>query len=490
MAAHKLPRLSKSILDTPQLITESKFREIAEVLENRDSSVIQASLFTRDDGNTTVGEESKGFGEEVGVLTVEGPLTYKPTGWEALCGEGCNYVGLMEQTDTLVESGVKTIVMKLDTPGGQAFRCFSTAKYIRNKCDEKGIKLIGYVDGQACSGGMALGSACHELIANPDSSIGSVGVVISLTSTSERDKKEGIKREFITAGKSKVPYDEEGNFKAEFKEDLQNKINKTYNTFVKHVADMRGIDEQVVRDTEAKVFDAEDALSVKFIDSVMEEDDFKEYIGASDFITASQIRHHNDDEKMNVASATNLNTEEKAHMTDTLNPEQLAALQSQLEEMKAQNEAQAEALAKFQEKELAVEKATLVEKLESVSFLANFEGLDAVASFLMSADDANKQLMNSVIEAAKLENEKVVEEAATQIAEKQEELSAANEAVEAAKLEVENAKAEALAVKEEFGKGDAIEGVVKDKTVTADATSGKARTAQLAALVKQKQANK
>lgn len=35
--AHQLPRFSKSILEKPQLILESKFREISEVLENREN---------------------------------------------------------------------------------------------------------------------------------------------------------------------------------------------------------------------------------------------------------------------------------------------------------------------------------------------------------------------------------------------------------------------------------------------------------------------
>ena len=495
MAAHKLPRLSKSLLDVPQLITVSRFREIAEVLENRDFS-IEASAFGRDDDNkkSFLGDGGKGFGDKdkeyIGVLEVDGPLTYKSTGWEALCG-GTSYQELMKQIDTFAEEGIKKVVMLLDSPGGQAFRAFSTAKYIRDKCDEYDIKLIGYVDGQSCSAGYALGCVCHELISNGDSSIGSIGVVVSLINTSEKDKKAGIERTYITSGNSKVPFDSEGKFKKEFVDDLQAKITKTYGKFVQHVSSMRALESQKIRDTQAKVYDADDALSIGLIDSIMEEHIFRKYVsdnGAAEFISAQHLRQRKEDaercDQIDVVE-TQLNKETKEGTTlmpdENITPERLAQLEEQLASLQAEN-------AVFKAKEVASVKENLSAGLNDITFLTGCK--EQVVDFLMSADETSKSLMTTVIESAKAEHVKVMEEAASQIATKETELSEMKTAVVSAEEKAQAAKEETLAVKEEFGVQTAITGEVIDKNLTAPVTGGNARTKQLEALVKNKLANK
>ena len=57
---------------------------------------------------------------------------------------------------------------------------------------------------------MGLGAAAHEIIANPESEAGSIGVVISLQNNNKQLEKEGIERTFITAGSEKVPFEEDG----------------------------------------------------------------------------------------------------------------------------------------------------------------------------------------------------------------------------------------------------------------------------------------
>ncbi len=51
-----------------------------------------------------------------------------------------------------------------------------------------------------------------------------------------------------------------------------------YDEFVSHVAEMRGIDRQAVVDTEAKTFDAETALGLGLIDSIMTKEQFYNHI--------------------------------------------------------------------------------------------------------------------------------------------------------------------------------------------------------------------
>ena len=197
--AHKLPRLSKSILDLPQLITATKFEEIASVLEDRNSGIYEAASHAAQLSSDHMEYNSGDLVEgSVGILRVEGPTTYKKTGWEAYCG-GCSYQGLLEQMDEIIANReVTKVLMLVDSGGGESFRCFEYSRLLRKRADAAGIKIYAYVDGMAASAGFALASAAHEVIMNPNSECGSIGVVIRLANNNKKLEEDGITVKYIT----------------------------------------------------------------------------------------------------------------------------------------------------------------------------------------------------------------------------------------------------------------------------------------------------
>lgn len=481
--AHKLERFSKSILNSPQLVSVEKFSEISDFFDSRNADMYQKAYEAALEANNLLGKDGNKERDlveaKVGVLRIQGALTDKPNFFQALCG-GMSYRQLLTDMDYLCSlPEVEDILMDVSSPGGEAHNCFATSRQLRAKADKAGKRLIAYIDGMSASAGYALTSAAHEVVINPDSMAGSIGVVIQLTDDSEAMKKEGYKRIFITAGESKVPFNEDGEFKKEYLDDLQNRVSELYEGFISHVATMRGIEEDVVRNTQAKMFSAKEALNLGLVDSVMEPTEFYTYL-SGELASPQQLRHHEEDDaeyKANVAvTQENLTVQEDLikMSENTVTPEMLAKMQETLE-------AQAAQLQAYQLKETEEAKASLSAELDKTPFLA--EQKEGLMTFLMSADEENKTLMNSVIQSAKLEVEKVEEASATLLAEKETEFK---EKLETAESEAEEAKLEAQKVKEEFGKGDAIEGDVLAKDVSADATSGTARTALLEAKVKAK----
>lgn len=467
MASKKLPRLSKSLLEKPQLITLEKFQEIAEVLDKREY-LTKPQLFWDDEDDICSEKEMEHEDTPWGTLYVEGPLTYKPTGWEAMCG-GASYAGLIEQMESFIKQGKQCVVMWLNTPGGQAYRMMYTARKLRQMADEAGIKLIGYIDGQACSAGMGLSSACHEVISNIESDVGSVGVVVSLMNDSKHLEQEGYERKFITAGEFKVPIDDQGEFKEGFLSDLQAQVNDLYDKFVTHIAEMRGIDKQVIIDTQARVFKAEVGLDIGLVDKIMEEDEFYNYL-QTDILGSSVTGVENDSERL-----SNDNNDKGKQMSNTVDvsPEMQAQL-AELAAVKAQ-------LEEYKTKEAQAKKEKLDAKLSTFEFVADKK--EALMSFFMNAsvDEQHKELLSSVLDSAKLSINDVTEEAATQIVD-------LNAKLEAAQAEATSAKEEAEKVKLEFGtKQDTVELEAKDE-VHADASA--ARTSQLQKFVNKKLASK
>lgn len=211
-----------------------------------------------------------------GVLDINGTLMYRSGSMGADCTELTSYEGLKQQATDMIEAGAKRIVLKVDSNGGMAHGMFSASNYISKLAKQNGVPTVAYVDGNAYSAAYGLTSLADEIVAHPQSSVGSIGVVVALHNDSKMLDKAGIKRQFVFAGENKIPFDNStGEFTDKFISDLQKSVNKTYASFVKHIAMNRGISEQAVIDTQASVFDTDESLQLGLIDKVMELEDFE-----------------------------------------------------------------------------------------------------------------------------------------------------------------------------------------------------------------------
>lgn len=285
--AHNLFRLTQKLYGVPHLVNKQSFDSVTSYLNSR--NVQGMKLIPAPAGMDEEQEPEKPDDLDdingVGVIEICGPLTNKSSGWEALCG-GCSYEMILEQCDEYIEQGARCIVLSVDSGGGEAYGCFEAANMLRKKCDEANIPLYAYVDGCSASAAYALTCVADEVICNPYADVGSIGVLVCLTDKSKHDDMEGIKKIYVTAGKEKIPYNEDGSFREEFIADLQEKVDFLYNEFCTHVSNYTGLSVDEVKNTEAKTFIAKDALSLGLVNQVMTNEEFVDYIanklGASD----------------------------------------------------------------------------------------------------------------------------------------------------------------------------------------------------------------
>ena len=212
----------------------------------------------------------------VGTLNVSGSLMYRKGSMGADCRELTSYEGLKQQTQSMIDEGVESIVMMVDSGGGMAYGMFAAADYIKKITREAGVKTTAYVDGVSYSAAYGLSVLADEIVVNPQASVGSVGVVVALYNDSKMLEKAGVTRQFVFAGENKIPFDNAtGEFTDKFLEELQKSVNKTYTSFTRHISSNRDISEQAVIDTQASVFDAEEALDLGLVDKIMSLEDFE-----------------------------------------------------------------------------------------------------------------------------------------------------------------------------------------------------------------------
>lgn len=275
MHPHSLYRLASKVYNTPHLITPDSFNVVLDYFERRND--VGFKLEMHEDHTPVENGEPKPYADGLGVLCVDGSLTYKPV--MTMCGEvGTSYQTLVAQTQEMADAGVRTIVMEITSGGGEASHCFESAQDIRAICDEHNITLIGYADTLAASAAYAYGCICDQLIANPSASLGSIGCVVALLDTSKAMAQAGLKRIFITSGENKVPFADDGSFKKSFLEEIQADVDRLNLEFATHVSQHTGLDVETIMGFQAQCFDAQTAVEKGLANRVMTNREFSDFV--------------------------------------------------------------------------------------------------------------------------------------------------------------------------------------------------------------------
>jgi signal peptide peptidase SppA len=110
------------------------------------------------------------------------------------------------------------VAISINSPGGSPVQSRLIYKRIRDLADEKKKRVLVFVEDVAASGGYMIAIAGDEIIADPSSIVGSIGVVSASFGFPELMKKIGVERRVHTAGQNKSVLDP---FKPEKKDDVE-----------------------------------------------------------------------------------------------------------------------------------------------------------------------------------------------------------------------------------------------------------------------------
>lgn len=302
----------------------------------------------------------------IGYIDVMGTLVNRAGQIDANCMELTSYQSLKDTLEAQISLGITKCVMRFDSGGGEAYRCFGTANAMRKMADANNVKIIAYIDGLSASASYGLTCIADEIISNPNAQVGSIGVLVQLYNDTKYLDKLGLERSFVYAGDNKIPFNKDGGFKESFIEKLQASVDKTYATFVDHVAQNRGLSNESVRATQASVYDADEALQKGLVDSIMEIEEFEEYLNSN--LTSGGEGSLSDAPKL--STGTNTENEIKTgvlNMAD--NKDNIVELTANLEKAQAEVVTQKEAVADLQ-KSLA---EMTVAKEQAETALATFK---------------------------------------------------------------------------------------------------------------------
>ena len=175
---------------------------------------------------------------------------------------------VVEQLDKARENDkIKGVLFTIDSPGGTVPPSIEVMYAVKRLKEVKPV--VVYAAGTLASGSYYASVYADEIIANPGSMVGSIGVIMHGANISGLMEKIGIKSQVIQAGKYKQVGTADREWSKEEKQELNKVIQGTYKMFVHDVATARGLDEKKSHlYADAHIFTAAQAKEVGLVDSL------------------------------------------------------------------------------------------------------------------------------------------------------------------------------------------------------------------------------
>jgi protease-4 len=199
------------------------------------------------------------LGDKVAVVAIEGEI-----------------IDARETLDTLKKyeenSSVKAVVVRINSPGG----AIAPSQEIYAAVQRMKKPTVASLDSVAASGGYYIAAACDQIVANPGSIIGSIGVILQWFDMKELVRWAKLKPETITSGALKdagSPYREMTEGERAY---FQSIVAQLHTQFVRDVAHGRKEKmkyDEVAKIADGRVFTGEQAHDLKLVDELGSIDD-------------------------------------------------------------------------------------------------------------------------------------------------------------------------------------------------------------------------
>jgi signal peptide peptidase SppA len=270
MSDNTLFRVADLVVGRPLLVHPSKAEVVMFALQNRlnledagrpepEAAARFMARRERDKSTSTI--------DGTAVVGVVGALSNRYS-FENACAGILSYEQIsMQIRAAMADPDVHSILLDLDSPGGEATGMFRLAQIVREA--RKSKRVVAFVDDMAASAGYGIASQADEIVVSPTSIVGSIGVVLVHLDRSEELEKRGVKPTLIHAGAHKVDGNPFGPLSDAVKADLQAEVMTFYEQFVATVAEGRpGLKPDAIKGTEARTFIGEAALAAGLADRI------------------------------------------------------------------------------------------------------------------------------------------------------------------------------------------------------------------------------
>lgn len=206
---------------------------------------------------------SSGFGDAVAIVRVEGVIINDDDP-DSASGAVSGTV-LADLKAAAADNTIKAIVLRVDSPGGTVTGSAQIQEFIEQM--EK--PLVVSMAGVAASGGYYVSAPADYIFARPDTTTGSLGVVLTLYNVQDLMDKVGVQVTSITSGPNKTIGNPWETLTPEQQLILQEYVDESYEEFVRVIVDGRSLPETAVRRlADGRIFSGRQALELGLVDEL------------------------------------------------------------------------------------------------------------------------------------------------------------------------------------------------------------------------------
>jgi len=209
-------------------------------------------------------DKTEAAGERVALVFVNGSITDGESGstGDAVSGP---FVRVMKRLED--DENVKAVVMRINSPGGSALASDRMWDAARHLAEAK--PLIASVGDMAASGGYYIASAADEILAHPNSLVGSIGVVGGKFNFAGLAEDIGVSAYVLQRGQHAAWSTPVRALNPSERKAFEKLLRNTYDRFIDRVATGRKMERQaVLRAAEGRVMTAQDGMELGLIDEM------------------------------------------------------------------------------------------------------------------------------------------------------------------------------------------------------------------------------
>ena len=202
----------------------------------------------------------------IAVVRVEGTIQEQTAAGMFDVPVGYQHITTLDYIDNLMGDGNnRGILLYVDSPGGTVYESEELYLKLKEYKEQTGRPVWDYMAHYAASGGYLISMAADKIYANPNTTTGSIGVIMSGFDMTGLYEKLGIRYVSITSGDFK----DSSKMTDEQIAVYQEQVDEYYNKFVGIVAEGRGMAEEDVKTlADGRVYTANQALENGLVDEI------------------------------------------------------------------------------------------------------------------------------------------------------------------------------------------------------------------------------
>ncbi|WP_353285201.1 S49 family peptidase [Wolbachia endosymbiont (group A) of Beris morrisii] len=204
----------------------------------------------------------------IAVIPIHGILTKNSEAFDDVLGM-TSYEKIREEIEeALIDKEVETIILDIDSPGGEVNGLFDLADFIYSARESGKKRIVAIANDDAYSAAYAIASSAEKVYVSRTSGVGSIGVIASHIDQSGFDEKQGIKYTTVFAGNRKNDLNPHEPITSESLESLQGEVDRLYEMFVQLIARNRNLSTERIKSTEAGLYFGERAIEIGLADGI------------------------------------------------------------------------------------------------------------------------------------------------------------------------------------------------------------------------------